>query len=320
MKSYSQKEGEFDSPSFMQYDAIQSNFYSRLDKEKKLVFDSLRKDGIAIVRNFISKDLIDAVIEDCNGKYTKKKKHLNEERRVTSGYKFSENIKKIASDQRIINLLSEVYGRKAFPFATLNFEIGTEQAAHSDVIHFGSKPNGFLAGVWVALENVNDNNGPLFYYPKSHLLPTLDLDAFNIKCAFDDSDPYRYYELYEKKMKDYIYHIKLERMTANDLKKGDIVIWSANLIHGGSKIINKNLTRKSQVTHYFFNDCFYYAPITSRPLEGKISSMVTFNVSKDSRVFSNFKSVPVSLLSRFTLIFNRFIGLIKKGLNRSIEK
>jgi len=37
-------------------------------------------------------------------------------------------------------------------------------------------------------------------------------------------------------------------------KKGDVFIWYANLIHGGSKIIDNSLTRKSMVIHYYAKD------------------------------------------------------------------
>ena len=32
-------------------------------------------------------------------------------------------------------------------------------------------PEGFMCGVWVALEDMDMDNGPLVYYPGSHQLP-----------------------------------------------------------------------------------------------------------------------------------------------------
>ena len=34
------------------------------------------------------------------------------------------------------------------------------------------------------------------------------------------------------------------------IKKGDVLIWHASLVHGGDPIINPELTRKSFVCHY----------------------------------------------------------------------
>ena len=63
-----------------------------------------------------------------------------------------------------------------------------------------------------------------------------------------------------------------EIITTNNLqpqffhaKKGDILIWHANLLHGGSKINEANLTRKSMVAHYYAEDVLCYHEISQRP-------------------------------------------------------
>lgn len=48
-------------------------------------------------------------------------------------------------------------------------------------------------------------------------------------------------------------------------KKGDVLIWHANLVHGGAPIINEALTRKSMVIHYYADDVIKYHEITERP-------------------------------------------------------
>ena len=48
------------------------------------------------------------------------------------------------------------------------------------------------------------------------------------------------------------------------LNRGDAIIWAANLLHGGSKINNKNKSRLSQVVHYHFSKLEYiYNPCFS---------------------------------------------------------
>ncbi len=44
-----------------------------------------------------------------------------------------------------------------------------------------------------------------------------------------------------------------------------MLIWHANLIHGGEKITRENSTRKSMVVHYFAEDVIKYHEITERP-------------------------------------------------------
>jgi len=53
-------------------------------------------------------------------------------------------------------------------------------------------------------------------------------------------------------------------------KKGDVLIWSANIIHGGSPVIDPHSTRLSQVTHYYFKDCIYYSPMSSNTISGEL--------------------------------------------------
>lgn len=42
-------------------------------------------------------------------------------------------------------------------------------------------------------------------------------------------------------------------------RKGDILLWHGMLIHGGTKINNPALTRKSMVIHFVGEDCDYSA-------------------------------------------------------------
>ena len=48
-------------------------------------------------------------------------------------------------------------------------------------------------------------------------------------------------------------------------KKGDLLIWHANLLHGGEPMEDKNSTRKSMVFHYYSRDAICFHEITERP-------------------------------------------------------
>lgn len=47
----------------------------------------------------------------------------------------------------------------------LNFPRGSQQETRSDTYFFNSIPSGFMCGVWVALENIHPDSGPLLYSP-----------------------------------------------------------------------------------------------------------------------------------------------------------
>lgn len=72
-------------------------------------------------------------------------------------------VRQIAMASKIMEMLRLLYRREPIPFQTLNFPVGTQQRTHSDSIHFNSIPQRFMCGVWVALEDVRHDNGPLHY-------------------------------------------------------------------------------------------------------------------------------------------------------------
>lgn len=213
--------------------------------------------------------------------------------RIQDAWKVSENVKSIALSDTILHFLEQAYGRNPRPFQTLNFKIGTQQKAHSDTIHFNSIPSGYMCGVWVALEDIKPDSGPLMYYPGSHKLEvvtnqhfldekktdlyllanilmtrtkTKKLFRFIRKMMGKDyrvNDPMSdRYEKYENYIEKFIQDHGLEPEIAI-IKKGQALIWAANLLHGGSVIADDSLTRMSQVTHYYFDDCKYFTPILS---------------------------------------------------------
>jgi Phytanoyl-CoA dioxygenase (PhyH) len=179
--------------------------------------------------------------------------------RIMDGWKISEAIKAIATAPRVLGILEELYGRKPLPFQTLSFNMPTQQRAHSDTIHFNSKPPGFMAGVWVALEDVDMENGPLFYHPGSQKLPEVTMQDVGVDA---DHSQYLHYEEYIQRL------VKGEDLPIEYglIKKGQALIWSANLLHGGSPAEDPSRTRRSQVTHFFFEGTRYYTPLLSKDL------------------------------------------------------
>ncbi len=147
-------------------------------------------------------------------------------------------------------------------FATrdvLSFKVGTQQRAHSDSIHFSSLPARYMCGVWVALEDITEENGPVFYCPGSHRLPEYDFSQIRNSPA---TPSYENYKEYEDFIEEIICVNRFEKKKFL-AKKGDLLIWSSNIIHGGSPVTREGATRWSQVTHYFFEDCYYYTPMLS---------------------------------------------------------
>lgn len=171
----------------------------------------------------------------------------------------SESVQQMAVHPEIIKTLEMLYNREVIPFQTLNFKVGSQQMAHSDTMHFSCLPARYMCGVWVALEDITEDNGPLFYYPGSHKTPEYDFSHFKNTLEDNSYENYPEYEKFIEQLMD-VSPYKKEKFLA---KKGDALIWSSNIVHGGSAVNDAGSTRFSQVTHYYFKDCVYYTPMLS---------------------------------------------------------
>lgn len=170
-----------------------------------------------------------------------------------------ERVRQLACHPEILAALRVLYGRDPFPFQTLNFPNGTAQHFHSDAVHFHSLPHGFMCGIWVALEDIQADAGPLLYYPGSHREPYLSARDRGIseKDLKAEEAPQR---LFEPHWRDLVQRKGYEQQVFL-ARKGELLIWHANLLHGGSAVRNKRRSRWSQVSHYYFRGCSYTTPL-----------------------------------------------------------
>jgi len=163
----------------------------------------------------------------------------------------------------MVRLLSFLLGKPVIPFQSLNFTVGSEQRAHSDSIHMTTEPPGYLIATWIALEDCPADCGPLFYYPGSHRLDfvsTEDYDSGNTALTLGADSNRRYEDKIEQVIKEK--GLKKEVFTA---RRGDVLIWHANLLHGGSPILRPGATRRSMVCHYFAEGVICYHEMSQRP-------------------------------------------------------
>lgn len=183
-------------------------------------------------------------------------------RKVMFAFRKSPAIKAMASDRRILDVLDLLLGRPMHVFQTINFLTGSEQAPHSDSIHMTTYPLGYLAAAWVALEPITADNGPLVYHPGSQQLPYLLNEGFaHGGGRFTiGADAYARYEEAVQRSLD------SGRFTPHEFhaQPGDVLIWHANLLHGGKKMATPNASRRSMAVHYFAEDVLCYHELTQR--------------------------------------------------------
>jgi ectoine hydroxylase len=222
-------------------------------------------NGFMVLKNFVSGEKADKINNELDllvkeGKidfdYTKS--------RIMNGYKHSNSIKETIENPELLKILGFILNREVIPFQTISFMKGSQQRTHSDSIHMTTEPLGYLLAIWVALEDITMECGPLHYYPGSHQLPYVMSEDFENDNTFFSVGE-NYYASYENKIASLVtqHGLKKEIFLA---KKGDLFIWHANLLHGGEKRIAPESTRKSLVAHYFCKgDIVNYHEITQRP-------------------------------------------------------
>lgn len=187
-------------------------------------------------------------------------------------------VRKIAWAPAIISLLRVLYKAEPRPLQTINFDRGSNQPLHQDGIHFQTEPLGRMVGVWVALEDMDEDNGTLCYVPRSHGLGFMGWQALGLEKAKVGKQFPDYYE-YEKRLANVAQtYGKAEPFVC---KKGDALVWGLNLLHGGHPVRDPSRTRHSLVIHYAFTDArFGWAPMFSDPDQGeyRVKSMRWFDL------------------------------------------
>jgi Phytanoyl-CoA dioxygenase (PhyH) len=238
-----------------------------LTPEQEQMVRTYARDGYVVIDPKIPDETIERAARDM--KVISPEKLIFSDRiRLQDAWTMSEAIREIAMAPAVMEMLRVLYQRQPYPFQTLSFQCGSEQRTHSDTIHFGSVPYGFMAGVWVALEDIDEANGPLHYYPQSQKLPVYDLLDIGVT-AFTQAQAFENYSRYEDFVERLMSHEGLER-TELHVKRGQALIWASNLFHGGTVIRDKSRSRLSQVTHYHFHGCMYFAPLLSDPGLGRL--------------------------------------------------
>lgn len=247
---------------------------ARFDAETEDFIRTLARDGYAVI------DLGEDAIEVCDQAVRETEPYFDTPRtppvaRVQDAWMESKAVRRLADWPKVGRLLAAAYGRKGFPFQTLNFRLGSQQSLHTDAIHFHSVPERFMCGVWVALEDVTAGAGPLIYHPGSHKMPVMTMRDVGVN--HPDPSPEDYETHFVPRFAETIAASGLPRREAL-LKKGQALVWAANLAHGGAAIETPGATRRSLVVHWYFEQCLYYTPMISDVEKGVYALRAPLNV------------------------------------------
>jgi hypothetical protein len=235
--------------------------YESFSPEVRAKLEGWIDHGFLVLDGQLSRDEVDELNTDLDRLFEQGAvKYHPLGRRIVNSFEHCQPARRAVTDPELVRLLSFLLGREAQLFQTINFFVGSQQAAHSDSFHMTTEPMGYLIAIWIALEDVGPDSGPVYYYPGSHRLPyvmTEDLAGIEGDHA----------------TKEDRYAVRIEREIAErglepvefTAKAGDVLVWHANLLHGGRGIEREGSTRKSLVAHYFGEGVLCYHEVTERP-------------------------------------------------------
>jgi phytanoyl-CoA hydroxylase len=226
-------------------------------------------DGFLVLRNFISSDDIaevrsvlddewsrlrgnDHVIDVLTGPDAGRTFKMEEAPRGARGEVYKLNnlfarrpeIRRVALAPRLRAACAQLLDGDPLICNSLNFERGSQQPFHIDTWYMPPPVEGKMVVASIAIDDVDGDNGPVVYYPGSHLIP-----------------PYRYSDgrLIEIPAEMPQCRAYLDReIAARGLQEaefrgrsGDVLLWHAQLLHGGRPIRDPVRTRSSLVVHYW---------------------------------------------------------------------
>ena len=154
--------------------------------------------------------------------------------------------------ERALAIQDFCFGYRTALYTSLFYERGSAQTSHRDIPYFRTEPIGFYFGMWVALEPIEADNGPLFVIDRGHRIPYVDPHSIGAK-RFAAGEPIPSISLelwrdYQNQVASLCAEAGLGT-TKLLLDRGDVVLWHPLAPHGGAAIADPHRTRLSIVFH-----------------------------------------------------------------------
>lgn len=170
--------------------------------------------------------------------------------KVNDLYLEQDSVRHLALNGRLTPLLQALlHEQRPALCNSLSLEYGSEQPDHVDSLYMTPRTPSHLVAVWVALEDCSPASGLLRYWPGSHRIEPFRFSNGQRHVVADEMEAWNTYmqaQLRQRGLKHDMFHAR----------KGDVFIWNAQLLHGGSPITDPGCTRRSLVFHYFSEtDC-----------------------------------------------------------------
>ncbi len=248
------------------------------DRELDARREDFDRDGFVLMERFVDPESCDRVVADAEAIYARNGIEQEQVDRTMNVHRESAAARGVLDGRPLLRLVGALLGGRAVLFQSIYFNWGSQQHPHSDYMFMTTEPAMSLCGVWIACEDVSEDAGPLVYYPGSHRIPNEGIPrryateepGIRAEISADEEALRRRYAVQMEGAKQSLATCMFyERWTA-DLdaaladggfepktflpRKGDLIVWHANLVHGGVPITRPDRTRRSLVAHYVTRD------------------------------------------------------------------
>lgn len=259
------------------------------------------KNGYAVLEQIVPSELIDAYWDDFQRLVNNPEKHdlsvridldkflPNQQRnikefpkedllgkfvKINDFHNSSVAGKQLMAHPSILAFLEAVFNQQITVLQSLIFMYGSQQPTHQDFPWVTSKIPSHLAAAWIAMEDIQIDSGPLYYYVGSHKMPKFDFGTGILHKPTSTKTPLEFASYLEETCQKLNYPREILL-----IKKGDVLIWHGALAHGGSMITNPNQTRKSFVCHYSSTQGLPYHrnAIHAPPIAQDYNGMLIYN-------------------------------------------
>ncbi len=292
-------------------------------------YDFFKKNGYVIVRDFLDKRDVDLarffykklIIKNNNVAVFRQNTGLVEKNYLTNknyllnpiqniqdleNKKFKpyiDQVKKITMSSKIKKLVSFFLKSEPILIQTMQFEIDPRTPPHQDAYYMNSRFDNGMIGVWFALEDIRKEAGRFFLIKKSHKQHRINFKNYEITTN---------HKKYLNRMKQIVIQDH-KKISAPYLKKGDIIIWNNNTIHGSAGVLNHNYSRFSLTAHYIKNDNFYFKGLNKCKINKQKYKNFYYSKNKDN------EKLMVRLLMKLSFYYpNAYVKI--KNILRSFIK
>lgn len=179
--------------------------------------------------------------------------------KVNDLYLTDAGLREAVMSARLNAILTELMADDPVCINTLSVECGTQQTDHLDTLFMTPRTPGKLLASWMALEDAEADAGPLRYYPESNHIEPFRFRDGGYHVDAGEMDQWSDYMAGEVER----HGLAETRFLA---RRGDLLIWDAWLLHGGSEIATPGRTRSSVITHY-------HAKTDARHMDAEIVDM-----------------------------------------------